>query len=84
MLTVDVPDEVAVSIAAEAARLGTTAEELAVQYLRNRIAAAAPPGSLLEFLGPRVGSVAGTGEAFSQDTGRRFADGLAADRATGQ
>ena len=79
MLTIVVPDEVAAPLTAEAARRGTTPEALALDHLRALVTAP-PPGSLLEYLGPRVGSVAGTGEAFSHDTGRRLADGLAEGR----
>ena len=79
MLTIEVPDELAAPLADQAARRGTTAEALALDHLRALVFP--PPGSLLEFLGSRVGSVAGTGEAHSQDGGRRFADGLADGRA---
>jgi len=82
VLTIDVPDELAVPLAAEAARRGTTPEALALDQLRALVAGP-PAGSLLEYLGARVGAVAGSGEAFSQDTGRRFADGLAEGRAAG-
>ena len=82
MRTIAVPDELAAPLAAEAARLGTTPRALALDHLRTLVAVPVPPsGSLLEYLGARVGSVAGSGEAFSQDTGRRFADGLAAGQA---
>lgn len=37
--------------------------------------------SLLQTLEGHIGVVEGTGEAFSQDCGKRFAEGLAADRA---
>lgn len=84
MLTIDVPDELAAPLAAEAARRGTTPQALVLDHLRTLVTTPTPPpaGSLLEYLGARVGSVTGTGEAFSQDTGRRFADGLAQDRAS--
>jgi hypothetical protein len=36
-------------------------------------------GSLLQALEGHIGVVEGTGEAFSQDCGKRFAEGLAAD-----
>lgn len=82
MLTIDVPDDLAEPLAAEAERRGTTVQALALGHLRGLLATPARPArSLLEYLGPRVGSVAGTGEAFSEDTGRRFADGLAEGRA---
>ncbi len=80
MLTIDVPDELAGPLAAEAERRGTTPEALALDQLRALVIS--KPKSLLDFLGPRVGSVEGTGEAFSQDTGRRFADGLAESQRT--
>jgi len=81
VLTIDVPDELAAPLTIEAARRGTTPQALALDQLRALVAGP-PPGSLLEYLGSRVGAVAGTGEAFSQDTGRRFADGLAEARAS--
>jgi hypothetical protein len=80
MLTIEVPDELAAPLADQAARRGTTPEALALDHLRLLLSPP-PPGSLLEFLGDRVGAVAGTGEAFSQDGGRRFTDGLAEGRA---
>lgn len=80
MLTIEVPDELAAPLADQAARRGTTPEALALDHLRALVTPP-PPGSLLEFLGDRVGAVAGTGEAYSQDGGRRFADGLAEGRA---
>ena len=80
MLTIEVPDEVGGPIVAEAERIGTTATELAVTYLRGLVAVPPAAGTSLTFLGSRVGSVIGTGEAFSHHTGRRSADGLATDR----
>lgn len=78
-MTIEIPDELAVALSAEAARRGLTVEALALDQLRA-VVSVPPAGSLLEYLGIRVGAVAGTGESWSQNTGQRFADGLAEDR----
>lgn len=86
MLTITVPDELAGPLADEAERRGTTPELLALEAVRRALPPAepqpaGPPGrSLLDFLEGYIGTVEGTGEAFSQDCGRRFAEGLAARR----
>jgi hypothetical protein len=84
MLTITVPDELAGPLADEARRRGTTPELLALEGVRRVLPPPDPPPpsgrSLLEFLGDYVGSVEGSGEAFSQDCGRRFAEDLAAGR----
>lgn len=80
-MTITVPPELAVPLAAEAARRGTSPEQLVLAFVRKTIAdeSAIPKGegSLLDLLGDLVGSVAGSTEPFSQDCGKRFADGLA-------
>lgn len=86
MLTVTVPEELAGPLADEARRLGTTPELLALEGVRRVLPPPAPPdippgGTMLDFLAGYIGAVAGTGEAFSQDCDRRFADDLAAGRA---
>lgn len=82
MLTIDVPDDIAAPLTAEAERRGTTPQDLALTHLRGLLSDPAPSAKLLlDYLGSRLGSVTGTGEAFSQETGRRFADGLAEGRA---
>jgi len=78
MLTIEVPDEVAVPLANQAASRGMTPAAFALDHLRELVTPR-PLGSLLEFLGDRVGSIAGTGESYSRDSDRRFADGLAAE-----
>ena len=84
MLTITVPTELAVPLAEEARRRGTTPELLALEGVRHVLPAAQPPspagGSLLDFLAGRVGTVAGSSEPFSQDCGTTFADGLAVGR----
>ena len=85
MMTVTLPSELATPLAEEARRRGTTPEKLAIEGVRRMLPPSperADPGpkSLLDSLAGHIGVVAGTGEAFSQDCGRRFAEGLAADR----
>jgi hypothetical protein len=82
-MTVTVPPELAGPLVEEAHRRGTTPELLVLEGVRRVL----PPqptstgaGSLLDTLAGHVGTVAGTGEAFSQDCGRRFAEGLAVGR----
>ena len=83
MLTITVPPELAVPLAEEARRQGTTPELLALEGVRRVLPVGSPPppaaDSLLEFLAGHVGTVAGSSEPFSQDCGRTFAEGLAAN-----
>ena len=85
MLTITVPPELAVRLAEEAVRRGTTPELLALEGVRRVVppdsAPVPPPDPLLSFLAGHVGSVAGSDQPLSQDCGKTFADGLAAGRA---
>jgi hypothetical protein len=86
MITVTLPTELATPLAEEARRRGTTPENLALEVVRRMLPPSPEhldpgPKSLLDSLAGHVGVVAGTDEAFSLDCGRRFAEGLAADRA---
>ena len=83
MLTITVPPELAVRLAEEAVRRGTTPELLALEGVRRVVPPdpVPPPDSLLTFLAGHVGSVAGSDQPLSQDCGKTFADGLAAGRA---
>lgn len=77
------PDDLVTPLADEARRRGTTPEQLALDGVRQVIAmntVTSNNGSLLDTLAGHIGVVEGTGEAFSQDCGRKFADGLAAGR----
>jgi hypothetical protein len=80
-MTITVPPELAVPLADEARRRGTTPELLALEGVRRVLPEPEPPApagkSLLDFLAGHVGTVAGSSEPFSQDCGRKFADGLA-------
>ena len=81
MLTITVPPSLAVPLAEEARRRGTTPELLALEGVRQVLPASPPPApdgeSLLDFLQGYVGTVAGSSEPYSQDCGRKFAEGLA-------
>jgi hypothetical protein len=84
MLSINIPQELAVPLAEEATRQGTTPELLALEAVR-RVLPISPTGipaaaSLLDFLAGHVGTVEGSAEPFSQDCGHRFADGLASGR----
>ena len=80
-LTLELSPDLGSSLVAEAERRGTTPELLILEGVRRVLPPAAPEGrTLLDFLDGYVGTVAGTGEAFSQDCGQRFADDLAAGR----
>jgi hypothetical protein len=85
-MTIHLPPEIAMPLAAEAERLGTTPELLAVEAVRRSLPTIDENGqgakNLLEFLEGYVGTVDGPTEALSQDCGKRFAEGLAADRAS--
>jgi len=80
-MTITIPPALAVPLTEEAQRRGTTPELLALEGVRRVLPS--PPASptssrsLLDFLSGYVGTVAGSSEPFSQDCGRKFADGLA-------
>jgi hypothetical protein len=80
MFTITVPPELALPLAEEASRRGTTPELLALEGVRRMLPAPSAPtpaaGSLLDLLAGHIGRVEGSAEPFSQDCGRRFADGL--------
>ena len=82
-MTLTVPNEWIAPLTAAANLKGKTPEELALEGVRSVLPPEQPTDvkpSLLTLLGDVVGSIAGTGEAFSQDCGRRIAEGLAAGR----
>ena len=84
MLSINIPQELAVPLAEEATRQGTTPELLALEGVRRVLhvtpTVTSAEGSLLDFLAGHVGTVEGSAEPFSQDCGRVFTDGLAAGR----
>ena len=85
MLTITLPTEMVTTLTAEADRLGTTPELLALDSVRKNLPVEPTPlpteGTLLDFLTGYVGTVAGSSEPFSQDCGKKFADGLRTERA---
>lgn len=81
MLNIELPDDLAGPLAAEAERRGTTPELLALEGVRRMLPVGTPPrvprpGSLLERLGDLVGSFEGNGEPNSQDCGKKFTQDL--------
>lgn len=85
MTTITLPDDLAQRLADAAKLRGTTPEQLALDGLRQAFPVvesepiAPPAGSLYDFLKNHIGVIDGPREAFSDDTGRRFADGLVED-----
>jgi hypothetical protein len=82
MTTITLPPEVEGPLAEEARRRGTTPELLAIDYLRERFAPSSPDveagtnATLYDFLSGYIGVIDGTTEALSEETGRRFVEGL--------
>ncbi len=83
MITISLPPDIEGPLSAEAKRRGTTPELLALDGLRKLFgsppAANEPPDdatSLFDFLAGYIGTVEGSTEAFSEDCGQRFAEGL--------
>ena len=79
MTTITLPPDIEGALHEAPRRRGTTPERLALEGVRQLVAppAAAPAGGTLhDFLSGHIGTVAGSGEALSDDCGRRFAEGL--------
>jgi hypothetical protein len=80
--TITLPPDVEGPLAEAARRRGTTLELLAIDCLREifvpsaRSDEPATSGTLFEFLVGYAGTVDGTTEALSEETGRRFVEGL--------
>jgi len=82
------------ALAEEARRQGTTAEQLALDYLRERFVPGSTPPSatvrtLADFLVGHIGILASAkrvsgGGRMSEDTGKRFAAGLVEKRQQGR
>ena len=82
-MTISLPPDIEDALTKEAQRLGTTPELLALRSLRKLFVStpdvdASPSKELIlyDFLTNYIGTVEGSTEAFSEDCGRRFADGL--------
>jgi hypothetical protein len=82
MTTITLPPDVEGPLTEAARRKGTTPELLAIDCLRELFVSSArsdEPGTsetLFEFLAGYAGTVDGTTEALSEETGRRFVEGL--------
>lgn len=91
MITISLPPDIEGSLTAEAARRGTTPELLALDGLRKLFvsppASDEPPGdamTLFDFLVGYIGTVEGSTEAFSENCGQRFAEGMAEKQQRGR
>ena len=82
MTSITLPPDLEGPLAAEARRLGTTPESLALDSLRKLFASKntsdqpSAGQTLFEFLTGHIGRVNGTSEALSENCGQRFAEGL--------
>ena len=83
MITISLPRDLEGPLTAEAQRRGTTPELLALDSLRKLFGS--PPASdepigdattLFDFLADSIGTVEGSSEAFSENCGQRFAEGM--------
>jgi hypothetical protein len=90
MTTITLPPDLEGRLADAARQRGTTPELLAIDGLRQLFAP--PPadngaeghGTLFDFLAGYIGTVAGAAEPYSEDCGRRFAEGLAEKQLRGR
>ena len=82
MTRITLPHDLERPLLEEARRLGTTPESVALDCLRRLFVPqvesgpSAPDETLFDFLSGHIGKVDGTTEAWSEDCGQRFADGL--------
>jgi hypothetical protein len=90
MTTITLPDDLAQRLAKVAQARGTTAEQGALESLRQVFPSEAGKKreaageTLRDFLAAHIGVIDGPREAVSQDCGRRFEDALVEDRQRGQ
>ncbi len=82
MIQIFLPPEIEVPLTERARQQGTTPELLAIDSLRRMFVNAPDNGenvegqTLFEFLGGYIGTISGSGEAFSEKCGERFAEHL--------
>jgi hypothetical protein len=91
MITISLPPDLEGPLTAAAQRRGTTPELLALDSLRKLFASPPvsdePPGdatTLLDFLDGYIGTIEGSTEAFSENCGQRFAEGIAEKQPRGR
>ena len=90
MTTITLPPEIEMPLSEAARKQGTTTEQLALETLRKsfvpqRNGVPYQPGeTLYDSLKEYIGAVAGSGEAFSENCGERFTDGLVEKKKAGR
>ena len=91
MITISLPPDIEGPLIEEAQRRGTTPELLVLDSLRTLFvptpASEEPTGenaTLSDFLAGYIGTVEGSREAFSDNCGQRFAEGLAEKQQRGR
>jgi hypothetical protein len=91
MITISLPPDIEGPLTKEAQRRGTTPELLVLDSLRTLFvpapAAEEPTGgdaTLADFLAGYIGTVEGVKEAFSDNCGQRFTEGLAEKQQRGR
>ena len=84
MITLTIPADLEGVLAKAAQQRGVALERLAVETLRERFAPETRPATgnatLFDLLANGIGAVDGSPEAWSEQCGQRFAEGLAEDR----
>lgn len=83
MVTIALPADIERPLSEEARQRGMTPEDLALEALRARFSPVPGTGTLLDLLGDYIGAVEGSGENVSEDTGKKFAQGLEEKRRQG-
>ena len=81
MITITIPQDMEFPISEEAKKLGTTPEVLAVESLRRLFMPVitekiSENQTLFDYLSGYIGTVDGSGEAFSENCGKRFTEGM--------
>ena len=81
MTTITLPPEIEQSVARQAERQGTTIEWVALDTLRQTFAAPGEepsrPETMYDFMQGFIGTVDGSSEAYSENCGEKFAEGMA-------
>ena len=90
MTTITLPSDIEQPLTEQARKQGTTPEELVIATLRREFVLTAPKNeavagkSLYDVLADHIGAVSGTGEAYSENCGERFAAGMLEKRRRGR
>lgn len=84
MMTLTIPADLEGALARAAQHAGVAVERLALETLREQFAPETRPApgnaTLFDLLGDGIGAVDGSPEAWSEQCGERFADGLSVQR----